>query len=230
MKGEEPKAESDKHVDAEGEQQKRAIQGWRYAVRSAGHQVHDRYWPNIIITILGVLILTPLAGVLMSSPRTIIIGIAAGLTLIIWLTAYQIDWHLRTPPPKLAEAANPASAVPASKDDVDEIKRQLTELHNHIKPPAEEITTEYPGVSLHAELRLHTLQENRRQYLFDLGQTDKERFSVYLDPDNVLTVALVSSKNEPYNIRVSPSDVPMERFIFLSAEVAIRDASTLLTA
>jgi len=117
-----------------------------------------------------------------------------------------------------------------SREDVEEIKRQLTELHNHIKPPVEEITSKYPGISLHTEVRLYALQENRRQYLYDLGQIDKDRFSVYLDPDNVLTVALVSSKNEPYNIRVSPSDVPMERFIFLSAEVAIRDRSTLLTA
>jgi len=227
MEGEKFETESDRHAETEGAHQESAVQRWRNASKRAGQDVIDRYWPNIIITILGVLILTPLAGVVMRSPRTIIIGIATGLTLIVWLAAYQIDRHLRMPPQK-SEPVRSGTDAPISKEDVNEIKRQLADLYRHLKPPTEQITKKYPGLSIQGVLSLHAIQEKRRKYLFDFGRPDKDRFSIYFDPDNVLTLALVAANNEPYNVRVAPADIPLDQFAYVAFEVAVGDNSTSL--
>jgi len=227
MEGEKPETESDKHAETDGQHTESAVQRWRDAGKSARQDVIDRYWPNIIITILGVLILTPVAGVLMRSARTTIIGIAAGLTLIVWLVAYQIDRYLRMPPQK-PEPARSETDAPISKEDVNEIKRQLADLYRHLKPPTEQITKKYPGLSIQGVLSLHLIQEKRRKYLFDFGQPDKDRFSIYLDPDNVLTLALVAANSEPYNVRVAPADMPLDQFAYIAFEVAVGDNSTFL--
>jgi len=120
------------------------------------------------------------------------------------------------------------TSQPASRDDVEEIKKQLAQLYEHLTPPPKEVTDKYHGVSLHSVLSLHPLSEPRRKYLFDLGRIDRERLSIYFDPDNVLTLALISSSNEPYSVRIAPQDVPLDHFIYLSCEVAVKTNSTSL--
>ena len=230
MGGEKLKKDPNEQANAERPGQ-RPTKNWRTVFSKAFHELESKGWLQNIVVGLAFLLISQLAvRLFMTGLKGTIIGAALGVTVLFWILVIVIVRSVSDETPPAQSIPTHATAPsPATQDDIAEIKRQLTELYNHVKPPLDAVTAKYPGISLHAELRLHTLQESRRQYLFDLGQIDKERFSMYLDPDNVLTVALVSSKNEPYNIRVSPSDVPMEHFIFVSSEVAVRDNSTLLT-
>jgi len=101
MKGKEAKAakaEAKEHTKPEDQRQERRAPGWRKAFEGTHKTFTERYWPNTIITIIGVLVLTPVAGIIMRSPKTIIAGIASGLTLAIWFAAYMLIQQFNVAP------------------------------------------------------------------------------------------------------------------------------------
>jgi hypothetical protein len=98
MEGKESETQADKHSKAKGKGQQPSEYSWRKVFSATRQGVSVRYWPNIIVTLVGVLLLTPLAGAIMRSPKTIVIGIAVGLILVICFGAYEIIQHIDSSP------------------------------------------------------------------------------------------------------------------------------------
>lgn len=88
--------QADNHSHSKGHQT--GVNDWGQVLRATWSDFADRYSPNVIVTLLALLLLTPIAGAIMTSPKTIVIGIASGLTLVTWFGAYQIIRHLKPPP------------------------------------------------------------------------------------------------------------------------------------
>jgi hypothetical protein len=117
---------------------------------------------------------------------------------------------------------------PATKDDIQEINRQLADLYKRLQPPADYVVEKYPGFSLQGLFSLHLLTEHRRKYLFDFGKTNQDRVSIFFDPDNILTLALIATNGETYNVRVAPENVPLDQMLYLSCEIGFGERSTFL--
>lgn len=117
---------------------------------------------------------------------------------------------------------------PATKNDIEEINRQLADLYKRLQPPADYALEKYPGFSLQGVFSFHLLTEHRRKYLFDFGQPNQDRVSIFFDPDNILTLALIATNGETYNVRVAAENVPLDQMLYLSCEVGFGEHSTFL--
>lgn len=119
----------------------------------------------------------------------------------------------------------------ASKKDVEEIfEKKLENFYQRLKPPDIEITQKYPGFSMHMVVLFKEITEKRRKYIFDLGNTKKERVSMYFAPSNEFTLAFIDSQGDPHALRVpsGPEGVPLKELIYFSCEIGVTENSTKL--
>ncbi len=117
-----------------------------------------------------------------------------------------------------------------AKPLIDPIQKDLKEIADLIaKLDTTKTRTVYeknPGVSIHTILRIFNTNENRKKYLFDYGKQKSNRWSVFLDEEDVLTFQILDSKGKRYSLRAP--GIPQDEFIFLSLECAIRSMSTVM--
>ena len=87
-----------------------------------------------------------------------------------------------------------------------------------------------PGMSLHMQIRLNHLAGNRRKYLFDFGNINNERLSIYISPDSIFTLAFLDAKGEqhPVQIPLGGDGIPLGEFFYLGCEFGIDGQSTQL--
>jgi len=80
------------------------------------------------------------------------------------------------------------------------------------------------------QIRLNHLSGNRRKYLFDFGNTNNERLSVYISPDSIFTLAFLDAKGEqhPVQIPLGGDGIPLGIFFYLGCEFGIDGQSTQL--
>lgn len=118
-----------------------------------------------------------------------------------------------------------------SKKDVDEIvEKKLENFYQRLKPPDIEVTQKYPGFSMHMVVLFKEITEKRRKYVFDLGNTKKERVSMYFSPSNVFTLAFIDSQGETHALRVpnGSKGVPLKELIYFSCEIGVTEHTTKL--
>jgi hypothetical protein len=98
------------------------------------------------------------------------------------------------------------------------------------KKPPELFTQNFPGFSLHSLIKINDISANRKKYLFDLGQVNGSRFSVYISTDNIFTFSFIDAVGEPHNIQlpIGSNGIPFGKQFYLICELGIDGQSTLL--
>src|SRR5215475_7920670 len=71
---------------------------WRMIFKKVGQDFYTGWLPNYIVTIVFVLC-APAIGLFMNTPKAIIIGVASGVTIAVWATAFVMIRHIPLPPP-----------------------------------------------------------------------------------------------------------------------------------
>jgi hypothetical protein len=112
------------------------------------------------------------------------------------------------------------------------VSRELAALYGNLHLPKRKDDKKYEGLSVNMVLRLHLLQSTKRKYIFDIGEKDRNRFSLYFDASNTIILAAIDTNGEPILARIPLGElgVPIEQFVFLSCELGLRSASTFLRA
>jgi len=87
-----------------------------------------------------------------------------------------------------------------------------------------------PGFIFNASVRIEYVKMDRRQYLFDFGTENAERFSVYISKDGIFTMCLYDASGEPHPVQVPIGNggVPASKKIDLGFEIGIADTFTIL--
>jgi hypothetical protein len=69
---------------------------WQVIFKEVGQDFYTGWLPNYIVTIVFVLC-APAIGLLMNTPKAIIIGVASGITIAVWATAFVMIRHISPP-------------------------------------------------------------------------------------------------------------------------------------
>lgn len=88
----------------------------------------------------------------------------------------------------------------------------------------------FPGFSHHMVVAIHQLRENRRKFLFDVGELTRSRISIYMDRDSFLCLRFLDAQGETYTVKVAqgPETFQLGEFVYLAAEVGDRGHSSFL--
>jgi hypothetical protein len=118
--------ESDINAQTSTQNQKSPIQ-WRMVFKSVGQDFYAGWLPNYIVTIVFVLC-APAIGLLMNTPKSIIIGVASGITIAVWATAFIMIHHIPSNSQTNAQSENQA---------INEQNAQMAEREsNQLESPA----------------------------------------------------------------------------------------------
>ena len=112
MESKVPEAQADKEASAKNQEQQPTNQ-WKEIFRSTKHDLSPGYLPNIIVTSVAALI-TPVLGILINSPKTIIIGVALAATFVIWGAAYALIRRIPQPPKTEVTEQTRPSPIPTT--------------------------------------------------------------------------------------------------------------------
>jgi len=87
-----------------------------------------------------------------------------------------------------------------------------------------------PGMSLHMKIRINHLAGNRRKYLFDFGNKNNERLSIYISPDSIFTLAFLDAKGEQHSVQIplGGDGIPLSKYFYLGCNFGIDGQSTQL--
>ena len=129
------------------------------------------------------------------------------------LIVRQIDYKL---------AADKPTVVPATKDDIADVKKLFLKFGS-ISTSGTNAEESLAGFSIQMLIRINKASDDRRSYLFDVGNKGRDRFSIYISQDKHLTVALSDSNGELYPLRIAIGEggVPLGSIFFLTAEFGI---------
>jgi hypothetical protein len=93
-------------------------------------------------------------------------------------------------------------------------------------------TKNYHGISFQTLIKLNNVSvlENHRKYIFDFGQINGSRLSLYLSPDGIFTFSFLDAHGEPNLIKspIGNGGVPFGKFFYLVCELGIDDQSTVM--
>ena len=109
-----------------------------------------------------------------------------------------------------------------------QIKGLYDRIDKQLNASKVQVSQIHKGVSLHFVLSIHRGKGRNRRYLYDLGNAEKSRISLYLDPSDKLAFSLLDSYGEPYSIRVPPKDLTFDTFIYLACEAGVFKNSSFL--
>ena len=94
---------------------------WREAPGRTIRRMSDRGWTPELVSGIAFALLSPLAGVLMNTPKAVVYGAAVGLTVVVWVIAHNLAESLiagphPTPSPSTASSASPSLLPSASPE------------------------------------------------------------------------------------------------------------------
>ena len=113
----------------------------------------------------------------------------AGVAVAILFLAGMLYWVSKEEA-RSKKKSEPGAAT-ATQKDLQEIKSLLSRSDM----AADRIIYEKnPGFSLQAIIRVHDLSASRRKYLFDFGKVANNRWSIYVDEENVFTFSGLTHK------------------------------------
>ena len=121
------------------------------------------------------------------------------------------------------------SQSPASKELTGAMQRQLDDLYHRLKTPDTITTTRFPGWSLHLVAAFHRAESQRRKYIYDMGDSDRNRVSIYFDPDDSLTFRILDSTGDAYTLKTPVEDLAFDEFAYWVFEIGNRDTSSFMT-
>lgn len=136
-------------------------------------------------------------------------GVGSAITLTMALTAVYIFVAHR--PAEIAARPEPRR------------KPAITEIEPNTDPNAQ-------GFFATALVRLYDTPELRRKYVFDFLAPTKSRISFYVSPSDLFVFSVTDVNNETYSLEVpiASNDIPLNRYVFLYCETALRGPTTLM--
>jgi hypothetical protein len=123
---------------------------------------------------------------------------------------------------------NPKEPAPTTKELTDVMQKQLDNLYDRLKSPDTVIKARYPGYSLHLIASLHRIRNQRREYIYDIGNVDRSRLSVYVGEDDSLSFRVLDSAGEPFTLKISGHDFPLDEVCYFVFEVGNRESSSFM--
>ncbi len=113
------------------------------------------------------------------------------------------------------------------EDKLEGIEKKIDRI---LSPPEIKIQESLPGFSIHMYASFRSSNAKQRKFIYDLGSLKKERLSLYIDPFDNFTFQLIDSLDEPHLLKVpiGSKQFPLNKYIYLSCEVAISENSTQL--
>ena len=95
----------------------------------------------------------------------------------------------------------------------------LERKFEHFAIPELNSNTKDPGFGIVLIIKFLPQSQFRRKYIMDLGETiDKNRISLYLDPNDILTYELIDSVGSIYNTKIPNSEYQFNKFMILYCE------------
>jgi hypothetical protein len=87
------------------------------------------------------------------------------------------------------------------------------------------------GFSAHMVIRLRDIAAIRRKYIFDYGTPEGARVAFYLSASDrfILEARDVRGETYPLEVPFGGNGIPIGKFVYLSAEVGLEEASTFLS-
>jgi len=129
--------------------------------------------------------------------RTIVGLLAASVCALVALPQFVSQWKLQQ---KIDQATNATESNAGRQPEVS-----------------------FPGWSLHALISLHNEHKGHRQYIWDGGVKGKSRVSVYIAPEDILTLSVSDDYGEVFEARspLGADSVPTDQPIYLTCEIGI---------
>ena len=126
--------------------------------------------------------------------------------------------------------SQPPEYLPVTQKDFAEL-RQLFQNQRSTPGHQTRLDASVPGLSVQLLLR-PLAPHSGRNFLFDIGETSKDRFSAYIQ-DNTIIVALIDSFGEEYNLKIPITtgiDFKNGNISFLTCEYGVGSDYTILRA
>jgi hypothetical protein len=89
-------------------------------------------------------------------------------------------------------------------------------------------TTNCPGYSVVLVASLGKTADKRQKFIYDEGGLDRNRLSVYLGEDDILTFRVIDSASDAYSLRAPPGVFVFDQFAYFTFEVGNRGESSFL--
>ena len=78
---------------------------------------------------------------------------------------------------------------------------------------------EFPGVGVSVVLKLIPQSVFRRKYILDLAKEfNRNRISLFLDANNIMTFELLDTIGETYNVKISPKEYEFNKWMMIHCE------------
>jgi hypothetical protein len=114
---------------------------------------------------------------------------------------------------------------PLSPEEIQNIAKGIAQ-YNKSNIATEE--TNFPAFAVFMAVSLRKIDEPRHKFIYDHGGVDRNRFSVYLSEDNALIFRVIDSTGDAYSVRLPPSEVIFDQFIYFEFDVANEKNSSFL--
>lgn len=115
----------------------------------------------------------------------------------------------------------------ASQKDINQLSNQLSSINKRFEDftlPDLNSNQKDPGFSTAITLKLISQLQYRRKYIFDIAQTEnRNRVSLYLDPNNIMIFELIDNVGSIYNVKISKDFYEYAEFMILYCEYGIND-------
>ncbi|HSH40253.1 MAG TPA: hypothetical protein VK993_15885 [Chthoniobacterales bacterium] len=87
-----------------------------------------------------------------------------------------------------------------------------------------------PGTSIQMYLQVNMHSLGKRHYILDMGTRDRERLSIYVTADNILTVLFSDAYSEPHPVQLplGPKGFPVGRLAHLGCELGVTGDATMM--
>lgn len=110
------------------------------------------------------------------------------------------------------------------------IEKLLNEFRKDLKVNIDKSEKSLDGFSLHTIIEFHNKNLQRRQYIFDFGDLNHDRYSGYLDKNDNICFRIIDSQSESYTIKLSKDKINklFEKFYYLNFELGLSENYSVL--
>jgi hypothetical protein len=118
---------------------------------------------------------------------------------------------------------------PATKEDVLTMQDIFEKKFQEFAVPDINSNESYPGFNVIIVLKIIQQTENRRKYIFDIGESKTQnRASIFLDANNIMIFEVIDNSGEIYNVKISHNKFEFNEFISLFCEYGVKDDFSFL--